>query len=58
MGAAEALLHGAIDYAGLFPPAGLDLEATVRNYAAYREGRDAWALGRLVLPASEARGVR
>ncbi len=53
MGAAEALLHGAIDYAGLFPPAGLDLEATVRNYAAYREGRDAWALGRLVLPATK-----
>ncbi len=53
MRAAEALLHGAIDYAGLFPPAGLDLEATVRNYAAYRSGRDAWALGRLVLPAAK-----
>jgi hypothetical protein len=53
MRAAEALLHGAIDYAGLFPPAGLDLEATVRNYAAYRAGRDAWALGRLVLPAAK-----
>lgn len=53
MRAAEALLHGAIDYAGLFPPAGLDLETTVRNYAAYRAGRDAWALGRLVLPAAK-----
>jgi hypothetical protein len=53
MRAAEALLRGAIDYAGLFPPAGLDLEATVRNYAAYRAGRDAWALGRLVLPATK-----
>jgi hypothetical protein len=50
MRAAQALLHGAIDYAGLFPPAGLDLEPTVQNYAAYRSGRDAWALGRLVLP--------
>src|SRR5579864_8648942 len=49
--AVRALLQGAIDYAGLFPPAGLDLEATVRNYAKYRAGRDAWALGRLVLPA-------
>jgi hypothetical protein len=53
MRAAEALLHGAIDYAGFFPLAGLDLEATVRNYAGYREGRDAWALGRLVLPATK-----
>jgi hypothetical protein len=51
--AVEALLHEAIDYAGLFPPAGLDLEATVRNYAEYRGGRDAWALGRLVLPAAK-----
>lgn len=49
----EGLLHGAIDYAGLFPPAGLDLEVTVRNYAAYRAGRDAWALGRFVLPAAK-----
>jgi hypothetical protein len=49
----EGLLHGAIDYAGLFPPAGLDLETTVRNYAVYRAGRDEWALGRLVLPASK-----
>jgi hypothetical protein len=53
MRAAEALLHGAIDYAGLFPPAGLDLETTVRNYAEYRVARDAWALGRLVLPATK-----
>ena len=48
-----ALLHEAIDYAGLFPPAGLDLEITVRNYAVYRAGRDAWALGRFVLPAAK-----
>ena len=53
MRAVEALLHGAIDYAGLFPPAGLDLDATVRNYAAYRAGRDAWALGRLVMPTAK-----
>lgn len=53
MRAAEALLKGAVDYAGLYPPASLDLQKTVENYAAYREGRDAWALGRLVLPASK-----
>lgn len=49
----EALLSGAIDYAGLFPPASLDFERTVGNYAAYRAGGDAWALGRLVLPGSK-----
>lgn len=53
MTAAETLLHGAIDYAGLFPPAALDLETTVRKYAEYRACRDAWALGRFVLPAAK-----
>lgn len=49
--AVQALLARAIDYAGLFPPAALDLETTVQNYADYRSGHDVWALGRLVLPA-------
>lgn len=46
------LLHHLIDYAGLFPPAGLSMAVTVRNYAAYRGGPQSWALGRLVLPAA------
>jgi hypothetical protein len=49
----RALLAGAIDYAGLFPPASLDLTTVAANYAAYRRGADAWALGRLVVPASQ-----
>jgi hypothetical protein len=52
MRAVEALLRGAVDYAGLFPPAALDLERTVRNYEAYRAVGEAWALGRLVLAAT------
>lgn len=50
--ALRALLAGAIDYAGLFPPAALDMAAALRNYDAYRRGPDAWALGRFVVPAS------
>lgn len=53
MNVARALLRDCIDYAGLFPPAGLKLAATVRKYAAYRESSDAWALGRLVLPVKD-----
>lgn len=49
----RTLLRGAIDYAGLFPPASLTLERVVANYAAYRAGPDAWALGRLVVPAAQ-----
>jgi hypothetical protein len=46
------LLAGAIDYAGLFPPAALGMEEAVRNYAAYLRGDDAWALGRFVVPVA------
>lgn len=47
----HALLKGAVDYAGLFPPASLSLEKAVENYSAYRSGPYAWMLGRLILPA-------
>jgi hypothetical protein len=49
--ALRALLHGLIDYAGLFPPAGLAMDAAVRNYDSYIRGEDAWMLGRFVVPA-------
>ena len=50
--AARAFLAGAIDYAGLFPPASLAMPAAVGNYLAYRSGPDAWALGRFVVPVA------
>lgn len=46
----RALLSGVIDYAGLFPPARLPLDQAIRNYARYRQGPDAWMLGRFVAP--------
>jgi hypothetical protein len=48
----HALLHTIVDYAGLFPPASLPMDAAVRNYAAYREDPHAWMLGRFVVPVS------
>jgi hypothetical protein len=50
--ALRTLLDGIVDYAGLFPPASLDLPAAVRNYASYREDHDSWMLGRFVIPAT------
>ena len=50
METARALMHGIVDYAGLFPPAALDMQRTVANYARHRAGEDRWALGRLVVP--------
>jgi hypothetical protein len=52
MNAIRVLLAQSIDYAGLFPPAGVDMNTAVSNYADYRLSADAWALGRFVVPAS------
>lgn len=52
MSAIRTLLRESIDYAGLFPPAGLDMDPAVANYARYRSGAEAWALGRFILPVS------
>ncbi len=48
----QALMGGILDYAGLFPPAKLDMAPTVANYSAYRTGDDRWMLGRLIVPVS------
>jgi hypothetical protein len=41
-----------VDYAGLFPPAGLAMAPAVRAYAAARRGPDRALLGRLVVPVA------
>ncbi len=51
-GALGALLEGLIDYAGLFPPAGLGMDSATRNYASYRTSGTQWMLGRFIVPAS------
>jgi hypothetical protein len=49
------LLSGLIDYAGLFPPAKLDMSKSAENYARARIGEHAWMLGRFICPASRLR---
>lgn len=46
------LLRGVVDYAGLFPPAGLGMQEAVAEYARHRDQPEAWMLGRFVLPAA------
>jgi hypothetical protein len=46
------LLTQLIDYAGLFPPATLEMATAVRNYAAYRKSEQVRWLGRFVVPAT------
>ena len=50
--ALRTLLAGLIDYAGLFPPANLEMAEAARNYDAYRAGPHSWALGRFILPSA------
>jgi len=48
----RAFMEGLIDYAGLFPPARLELDAAIREYAQSRGEDDAWMLGRFIIPVA------
>lgn len=50
--AVRAALAGLIDYAGLFPPAQLDMAGAAGEYAAARLGAFSWMLGRFIVPSA------
>jgi hypothetical protein len=52
-GSLRALLAKLIDYAGLYPPAGLALPTVLENYQMYLASPESWMLNRLVLPAAK-----
>ena len=54
----HALLANLIDYAGLYPPAALELPEVLQNYEAYLASPENWMLNRLVLPAAKLPEVR
>lgn len=49
MTAIDALLARLIDYAGIYPPASLDMHTAARKYLEYRQSSHAQALGRFVV---------
>ena len=51
----EILLAGVIDYAGLFPPASLDMRAATEAYASYLTDPAAAMLGRFIVPVLRLR---
>jgi hypothetical protein len=51
MPSVDTLVSGLVDYAGLFPPASLDLATAARNYGSYRTDEHWRLLGRFILPA-------
>src|SRR5436305_403914 len=46
------LLERLIDYASLFPPAGLAISPAVKNFEHYGHSQNAWMLGRFIVPAA------
>ena len=50
MNARQALLTSILDYAGLYPPAGLRMPEAVFNYGSYLGSAHGWMLDRFVLP--------
>ena len=48
-GAIDNLLASLIDYAGLYPPAALDMRSAVRNYLSYSRSQHSDVLGRFVV---------
>jgi len=48
----ETLLERILDYAGLFPPADLEMSQAVARYNDYRNGPDSWMLGRFICPVT------
>ncbi len=55
--ALRALAANLIDYAGMFPPAGLSSETAFANYQRYRDGEHAWMLGRFVISAAALQNI-
>jgi len=45
-------LDGLVDYAGLFPPANLDMAASVAEYRQARNAATGWIIDRFIIPAS------
>lgn len=53
----RALLKRTFDYAGLFPPADLELSAALQNHSQYVRLDDVWMLGAFIIPAAKLEAV-
>lgn len=51
--ALQVLLSEVIDYAGLFPPAKLNMQDSVANYLRYKQGPEKWLVSRFACSAAK-----
>lgn len=54
----HAFFGNILDYAGMFPPAQLPLDASIRNYLQYRSEPESWLLARFICPAGRLHDLR
>ncbi|MGF1669407.1 MAG: hypothetical protein ACFCU6_03090 [Balneolaceae bacterium] len=54
----QPFLSKIIDYAGLFPPAGLPLDQVVVNYSAYQKSEFNWMLSKMIIPVDKIRDLK
>ena len=47
----QAFHEKMLDYAGIFPPASLELDQAIRKYAMYRNSKEDWMQSRFIIPA-------
>ena len=53
MSAIDTLLDGLIDFAGLYPPASLDMQSMVERWAMSVVDDEAWLLSRVLVPIDQ-----
>lgn len=53
----RAFLHNILDYAGMFPPAHLNLDDAFSNYMAYEKTGENWMLSRFICPAGKVKDL-
>src|ERR1035441_10271096 len=58
MTAIDCLLEGLIDYAGLYPPASLDMHSALKNQLRYARSNHAPVLGRFLVDLSRLPELR
>jgi hypothetical protein len=58
VGSLRTLLAGAIDYAGLFPPASLSLDRAIEEFTTHGQSAETWMLARFVCPAEHVARLR
>ena len=50
-------LEKLIDYAGLFPPAKLEIKPSLENYANYIQSKDKWMMSKFIIPTSRLNDI-